>query len=324
MASRPYAKAGRLLRQDPLAPCYYFHGPVDILKDEAVTGLVERAVDPATRDFNLDQRSAAELDPEAIETLCTTMPMLAERRVVVIREVEAWGRKKKAREAVLRYLARPSPDTVLLLVQGAAETKADPDLARHAETVVFEPLDGRAAETWLGRRAQARGITLEPEASRLLLTATQGDLGWLASEVDKLAGLGGAAVTVAQVEALIGVRHGETPLDWVRAVLGDEPARAIAMVPHLLEQPGASGVRLLSQLGTQLVGVALARTRYDGGLRGRRLESEVFGVIKQARLWGINWSETARDWSASPAACDRPSSRIRPSRAPRSPATAAS
>lgn len=303
MPARSYAKAGKLLRQDPLAPAYYFFGPVDILKDEAVGGLADRAVDPAMRDFNLDVRSAAQLEPEAIETLCTTLPMMAERRLVVIRDIEAWSRRKKTREAMLRYLQHPSPDTVVILVQGAAEPRADAELSKRCETIEFEPLDGRTAATWLARRAEARGVTLEPEAAQLLLSATDGDLGWLAAEVDKLAGLAdGTAIGVSTVEGLLGVRHGETPLDWCRAVLGNDPVRAVGMLPHLLEQPGASGVRLVSQLGTHFIGVALARTRYDRGARGRKLESDVFATIKQARLWGINWSETARDWSAWAAA----------------------
>lgn len=298
MSARPYAKAGKLLRQDPLAPCYYFYGPVDILKDEAVQGLTDRAVDPGMRDFNVDVRSATQLDPEDIETLCTTLPMMADRRLVVIRDVEAWSRRKKAREAMVRYLDRPSPETVLILVQGAGEPKADADLSRRCEAVDFEPLDGRTAATWLARRAESRGVVLEPGAAQLLLAATDGDLGWLAAELEKLAGMSdGTPVGVALVESLLGVRHGETPLDWCRAVLNDESVRAVAMLPHLLEQPGASGVRLVSQLGTHFIGVALARTRHDRGARGRKLEGDMFALIKQARLWGINWSETARDWS---------------------------
>ena len=78
----------RSLAKGELAPVYYLHGPEDVLKDEAVRAVVDRALDPALRDFNFDQRSAGQLDPEAISTLCTTLPMMAERRVVVLREVE--------------------------------------------------------------------------------------------------------------------------------------------------------------------------------------------------------------------------------------------
>ena len=90
-------------------PAYYFHGPEDLLKDEAVRAILDRALDPSLRDFNLDQRWAGQLDPDDLFALCTTLPMMADRRVVVLREIEALKRKPKVRGALLNYLARPAP-----------------------------------------------------------------------------------------------------------------------------------------------------------------------------------------------------------------------
>jgi DNA polymerase III subunit delta len=98
----------------PFAPVYYFHGADDYLKEGALHDLVASAVDPTTRDFNLDVRSASALDGETIDSLLATPPMMAERRVVVLRDVQAL--KKNARSALDRYLARPAPDLVLVLV----------------------------------------------------------------------------------------------------------------------------------------------------------------------------------------------------------------
>ena len=47
-----------LAKGDPAA-AYYFHGPEYLLKDEALRALMDRVLDPALRDFNLDQRGAA-------------------------------------------------------------------------------------------------------------------------------------------------------------------------------------------------------------------------------------------------------------------------
>ncbi|HEY0351006.1 MAG TPA: hypothetical protein VGC48_02740, partial [Gemmatimonadales bacterium] len=80
----------RSLTKGSLAPVYYFHGPEDVLKDEAVSAILDRALDPSVRDFNFDQRSAGPLDAEMVHSLCNTLPMLAERRVVLLRDVEAW------------------------------------------------------------------------------------------------------------------------------------------------------------------------------------------------------------------------------------------
>src|SRR5437879_4279534 len=70
-----------------LGAVYYLHGDEDVLKEEAVRALVDRALDPGARDFNFEQRRAGDLDSEAFHSLVNTPPMLAAARVVVIRRI---------------------------------------------------------------------------------------------------------------------------------------------------------------------------------------------------------------------------------------------
>ena len=99
----------RGLAKGEIAPVYYLHGPEEILKDEAVRAILDRALDPAFRDFNLDQRSAAQLDPDDLFALCTTLPMMAERRVVVLRDLEARQAEAQAPRRVAALPRAPRP-----------------------------------------------------------------------------------------------------------------------------------------------------------------------------------------------------------------------
>ena len=281
----------------------YLYGEEDVLKDEAIRAVLDRVVDPGLREFNHDVRSAAQLDPDAVEALCTTLPMMADRRLVVIRDVEAWTRKARAKAAVLRYLEHPAPETVLILVQGAPRrdddrNEADADLARLACTVEVGRYSPKLGEKWVLARAQDRGIRFEPDAARHLINAVDGDLGAARSELDKLTGLGGdVPITVDQVTALLGIRHGETTADWVVAVVEDRPGPASAMLGHLLDQTGVSGVGLLTLLGTQLIGLGIARAHYDKGHRGRNLEGAVFSALLRARPPKLDYKAVAARWS---------------------------
>src|SRR2546430_2290729 len=105
---------------------YYLHGDEDVLKDEAIRALVDRALDAGARDFNLDQRSAGDLDPEAFHSLVNTLPLLAAARVVVLRGVEDVRKTSKVRQALVRYLQAPNPTTLLILVQGAGAPRLRP------------------------------------------------------------------------------------------------------------------------------------------------------------------------------------------------------
>ena len=53
---------------------YYITGEDDYQKDDAVAQLIEAALDPQTRDFNLDVRKAADLDAETLGSLLGTPP----------------------------------------------------------------------------------------------------------------------------------------------------------------------------------------------------------------------------------------------------------
>ncbi len=303
----PFDEFSKQLKRGEVPAAVYLFGEEEILKEEISRAVVDRVLDPAMRDWNLDQRSAGQLDPEAVETLCTTLPMMAERRVVIIKDVEAWGKRAAARAAVLRYLERPAAETVLILIQNASrrddgKDDADPDLIRLATAVQVDAYPPRLAEKWVQKRAEERGIALTEAAAAHLVRAVQGSLGAARSELDKLAGIGGSGpIEVETVAGTVGVRRGETPDDWCDAVIGDRTGPAAGMLPWLLALPGVSGAGLLSQLGTQLVGLGLARAQFDRGSRGSALERAIFGALMRARPPRLDYRESAARWSrASP------------------------
>jgi DNA polymerase III subunit delta len=297
----------RSLGKGDFAPVYYLYGAEDVLKEEAVRSIVDRALDPGLRDFNLDQRSVGQLDAEDIHALCYTLPMMADRRVVVLREVEAWRRKTRARSEFLRYLDRPSPDTVIVLVQGSGEESEDKELCRGAYVVRCDPLPPDRAAKWALREAGQLGIDLEPEAVDHLVRSVGADLAALKSELAKLSSLPAEApLTPEQVGELVGVRRGETQWDWRSAVLEDQTGRAVTLLPAILAQPGMSGVKLVTALGTALLGVALTRSLYDKGARGRGLEESVVKALFRSRPSGLlsfrdeaaQWTRIVPDWPA--------------------------
>jgi DNA polymerase-3 subunit delta len=279
------------------APASYLYGDEDVLKDEAVRALLDSALDPAARDYTFDQRAAGDLDVETLHALLNTPPMLAERRVVVLRQVEAVRRRPKVREELLRYLRDPSPTTVLVLVQGAGEDPAS-DLTGVATPVRLDRLPPERVLRWLTYHAGRQGLSLEPDAAAHLLEAVGEELGILGREIEKLAALGTAgAVTRDEVAALVGVRHGETVTDLVRAVMQRDAASGADLVGRVLEQPGVSGVRILSFLGTELLGTALARAELDGGGPRSRVADALRRHLERTRpRLGRSWRQAATEW----------------------------
>lgn len=287
----------RSLKKGAPDPVYLLHGDEDVLKDEAVRAVLAAAVDPAARDFNLDTRFAADLDAEAFHALVNTPPMMAERRAVVLRAVDQLGkRKSKVRDELLRYLRAPSPTTVLILITAAGE---DPDaaLARQATSVALAALEPERVPRWISHHASKLSLTLEPDAVELLIEAVGNDLSALARELEKLASLAGdRPARAADVTALVGVRRGETVHDLVEAALARQAARAAQLVEPVLEQAGMSGVKIVTLLGTHLVGTALARAEHDRG--AGRIEGAVFQHLLAARPYGLRgYKDEAARWA---------------------------
>src|SRR5437899_2888302 len=282
-------------------PVYLLHGDEDVLKDEAIRALVDATVG-SSRDFNLDVRFAPDLTPESFHALVNTPPMLADRRAVVIRGVEQLGKRKtKLRDEVVRYLASPNPTTLLVLVVAAGE-EPDAEIVQASTSVALEPLSAERVPRWIQHRATTLGITLATDAGELLLKAVGNDLSTLSRELEKLASLAvgtSRPVTAEDVTSLVGVRRGETVFDLVEAALGRQVARAAQLVEPVLEQAGMSGVKIISLLGTHLVGTALARSERDRGTPVARLPDSLYRHMQSVRPYGMrSYKEEAARWTA--------------------------
>jgi DNA polymerase-3 subunit delta len=290
--------AYRRFRRGEIDPVYYLTGDEDTLKDELIALLADQAVDPSMRDFNFDVRSASDLGPESLHTLVETPPMLAERRMVVVRGVDQWRKNAKAWQVLAAYVERPSPSTVLVITSGAG-AKPDSGIARRAVHIEVEPLRPDRLGRWVRSRATRVGIELDDEAGRHLIAAVGADLAQLGMEIDKLAAAAtGGTVTAENVADLVGVRRGETTDDWIAAVLERDVVRAARTLGPVLATSGNSAVRLVGLLGTALLGARLARTLLDAGRRRGELERLVMGQIKSARPRGIGpWGAAASLWS---------------------------
>jgi len=296
----------KAIQQRAFASAYYFHGDDEFLKDEMIRQIIDTAVDPATRDFNLDLRRGGDIDGESLLSLLSTPPMMADRRLVVVRDVQ--GLKKDARTALDRYLASPTPDVVALLIAPAG-AKVDAALSTQASTVAFEPLTGDRVPKWVVHHVDTvLHSTITPPAVDLLISAVGNDLPQLAAELDKLVSYAnGAAIDDEAVSAIVGVRRGETLGDLLDRVLAHDAPGALAVIDHVLAQPKTTAVSIVMALTTQMMAVAWARAARDRGVPAAGIERELFGLLKESSPYtGRPWGEAVSAWSRAIQAWRQP------------------
>ena len=283
------------IKDKKFSPAYYLHGEDDYLKEDALRHLLAAAVDPATRDFNLDQRRGAELDAESLGSLLGMPPMMAERRVVVIRDVTAL--RKEARSALEKYLDSPAPD-LLLVLTAPADAKEDKVLARATVPVDCRSLNGAQVPKWIVSRVERDlGARITPAAVELLQSAVGGDLAQLALEIEKLRAYAGAGeIDEAAVSAVVGIRREETLGHLLDAIAAKDVTRALALVPGVLQQPKVNAVQVGMALGTQMLAFAIARSR---NIPNGRLGGEYFTILRagSSNYTGRPWGEATSAWA---------------------------
>lgn len=282
------------LQDKQFSPAYYLHGDDEYLKEEALRHLIDAAIDPATRDFNLDQRRGADLDAASLASLLGTPPMMAERRVVVVRDAPSL--RKDAKLALGKYLGSPARD-MLVLLTAPADIKPEASLAEHTVLVDCKPLTGVQLPKWIVARAEKFGARISVKAVELLQDTVGSDLTELGSALDKLASFcSGREIDEAAVSALVGVRPDETAGRLLDAVAMRDGALASTLVAGVLRQPKTGAVPLVMALTTQMLALAIGKSR---NLPPARLSSEYYALLKRgsSNMTGRGWGEAVACWA---------------------------
>ncbi len=271
---------------------FFLHGDDEYRKSVAAKFLVDRFADGATSDFNLDRLYGSEVTVERLASVIATPPMMAEWRVVQVREVEALAGSPRAREVVLQAAKGPPPGLVLILqgtVPARSKARFYTDLRRAATSVEFKPIPADGVPAWLVSWAREdAGVVVELEAAQQLAGAVGTDLGVLTQEVRKLAEMVGDGPVDTDAVRRGGIRiPRQDRWEWFDMVGGRRIREAVEGLPILLQQ-GETAVGLVISLSVHLLRLGVA---VEGGARAlqealppwQRFAARK--LMAQARLW---------------------------------------
>ncbi len=278
----------------PSGGVFYLHGDDAFRKEQAARELVELHLDPATADFNHDRLRGPDTDVEQLASILATPPMMAEWRVVSISEAEAFAGSPRARALLLETASAPPPGLALILVAtkpGGSKAKFYREIEKASRSLAFQPLSPDDVPGWLMERAREElGTEMDPEAARALGQAVGTDLGILAQELAKLAGVvrEGEPITRADVESAGTVLPVVDRWGWFEDVGEKRLERAVETLPTLLSQTGETGVGLAIGLATHLLRLGVV---VEGG------PSALERILPPRQSWlARKFSSQARRW----------------------------
>lgn len=283
------------LSADDKGGVFFLYGDDRFRKEEEALALVDWHLEPGTRDFNFDPLRGSEVTVETLASVLATPPMMAEWRVVLLRETEALTSSPHARATLLSTVAAPPPGLAFIAVADipkGSSAKIYQELIRKARSVEFRQVHPNDVPAWLVDRAAGHhGREITEEAARALAGAVGTDLGILAQELGKLVD----SVEPGAPVDLEAVRRSGTHLvsvdrwEWMDRVGNRDFSSALVLLEALFGQ-GESGVGLVSGLASHLIRLGVARTGGPGALETvlpPRQKWLVRRLLPQAKRWSV-------------------------------------
>ncbi len=237
------------LKQKKVAPVYLLCGEEDYLLQMALHHLIEATVEPATREFNLDVFYGKEVDGGKVLDIANAYPMMAETRVVVVKQV--FEMSVSDLEAIAKYLDRPAPSTVLVLTSDRmdARKKAVAQIKAKSCFVEFKPLYEREVRSWIREQVRERGFRISEDAALLIQSRVGNSLRQIVNELEKIIlNLNGQKeITTEDVTRSVGLSRSFSIFDLTDAVGRKDAKQALTILGRILES-GESPTTVLAML----------------------------------------------------------------------------
>lgn len=181
-----YMDIERDVQQGKFAPVYLLMGDEDYYIDMLSQYIADQALQPEERDFNYDLLYGAETRANDIINIARQYPMMADRRVVLVREFQSLSDK----ETLSSYVKSPNPTTILILCHkhGKLDGRRSLGAEIKKQGVVYESkrLYDRELPGFVTGYLQKKQKAIEPAAVQMLCDHVGSDLSRLAAEMDKL------------------------------------------------------------------------------------------------------------------------------------------
>lgn len=210
-------------------------GDDPVLVAERTRALVSELVGGDDPSLALEDRGG-DADLAAVADACRTPPFLANRRVVVVRDVGARTAEELA--PLVAYLDDPLPTTALVLVAGGQKAPARLAAAVKAKgQVVSTAVSSRDTKAWVHERISASPVRLDAAAEALLQAHLGEDVSRLGAILEVLTAAYGAGARLrpGDLEPYLGEAGGVAPWDLTDAIDGGAAEVAVTALHRLLE-----------------------------------------------------------------------------------------
>ncbi len=205
MAKASYSGVLKDIKNGKLSPCYFFHGEETFLAEEVTDAIIQKSFNATKDDFNLHIFYGKDAGATDILQAAMSFPMLAERKVVVLRDAD----QLKQASALEDYFKRPTDTTSFIAISAKPDMRKKPwnSMKDYATMVEFKPLAEAEIAAWMSEYLAKRKKQITEQALLLLSARLDTSLREINSQLDKLCTFVGdrPEINEEDVEAVVGI-----------------------------------------------------------------------------------------------------------------------
>ncbi len=281
---KAYQQLKRDITDGTLGNIYIFYGEETYLREYYLSEAVKKIVPPGLEEFNYHKVEGKGLTVQALTELVEAMPMMAERTMVQVTDLDIFKLSEEQRKALIALLEDFPPYCCLIFVYDQVEYKPNRTMKKlckaiedHAAEVKFETQSRGDLLNWIARRFRANGKSIDTQTAEHLIFTCGSLMNGLIPEIEKISAYAkGPAVTKADVDAVAAPILEAQVFDMTAAISKRDFNRAAEILGTLLkmqEEP----IMLLAVIGKELRKLYTARLAIDNG-------KDKFWLMEQ---WGM-------------------------------------
>jgi DNA polymerase-3 subunit delta len=273
-----FKKFESMITKKKFARVYLIHGDEDYFISKAVELLVDNAIEPSERSFNLDIFEGTETTSEAVLSSMLSFPFVGSRRLTVIRRFDKMD--KKHRLDVADHISDLPDTNVLCLIAGEIKLTDEPykKISPSSETLTFNRLRGADLTGFVSETAASLKKEMTDAAVDTLIDFIGDSVGDLMAEMEKLNLYVGDKknIGVEDITAVVGKSRTFNIFELQRAISQRNPKRAQEIATKMLDS-GEKPVYINYMLGRYFLNLLQVKHMTSKGTNSKDISTAVFG-----------------------------------------------
>lgn len=199
------------IRQNHPGRLYFFYGEEIFLLHHYLKQLQKGIVDPLTESFNFHKLTAETFDMQSFADCVENLPMMAERTMTVVDEVDIFKLNEADRERMVEILSDIPDYCTVVFTYETTPFKPDKRLKKLWEAVEkngtlveFEKQNQRDLVNWIIRHFASAGKRINADLCVYLIDITGGTMTALSGEISKICAYSGAEeICKSDIDAVV-------------------------------------------------------------------------------------------------------------------------